>query len=120
MDQHWMVGVLGVGVLVAIIVGIAKLVDLARRRRRERAALRGRVTDALMRDERFAGLTLVAKVRVPFWSGSPATIRLVGVVPSGSTRMAALEAARHAAAAERRDVEVEDHTRIVGDGTRAA
>ena len=121
MDSRWIGGIIGLAALVAIVVGIAKLVDLARRRRRERAALRGKLTDALMSDERFAGLTLVAKVRLPFWSGSPARIRLVGVAPSTETRMAAVETIRRVAASERSDVEIKDKTRVIGRrGSRAA
>jgi flagellin-like protein len=120
MDERWITGVFALLVLFAFVVALAKLIDLARRRRRERAALRGRLTDALMRDPRFTGLPLVPKVRVPFWSGSPARIRLTGVAPSTETRQAALEVLSQAAAAERSDVEIEDRTKVSRPSDRAA
>ena len=120
MDERWIVGVFALLVLFALVVALAKLIDLARRRRRERAALRGRLTDALMRDQRFTGLALVPKVHVPFWSGSPARIRVVGVAPSTETRQAALEVLSQAAAAERSDVEIEDRTKVSRPSNQAA
>jgi hypothetical protein len=116
----WAVAV-GLGlVLVGIVVLLAKVSDRWRRRRRERAVLRGTVTDALMGDAVLSGLTVVPRVRVPFWSGTPATVILSGDTRTGEERMRARTIARHAAHSVRPDVAIKDRMTIAPAGRRAA
>jgi hypothetical protein len=120
MTESWVGGLIAIAVLLALVVGLAKLIDLWRQRRRERAALRGMVTDALMREERLAGTTVVPKVRIPFWSSSPAAVVLTGLVPDPEAHATALRVARTAAAAVRDDVVVHDRTALSGRADQSA
>ena len=103
--------VIGLGLL-GIVVVVAKTSDVWRRRRRERAALRGAVTDALMRNAGLAGLQLVPRVRVPFWTGTPATLVVSGPVRNADERALAMTTAREAAREVRSDVEVHDRMTV--------
>src|SRR5262245_49211144 len=60
--------------VVAVIVIAAKLLDLKKRRESEAVMLQSRVADALMREGRLGDVVVTPTVRVPFWSGRPATI----------------------------------------------
>ena len=93
---------------IALIVAVAKMVDLWRRRRRERAALRGVITDALLAEPRLVDSMVVAKVRIPFWEGTPATVVLTGRVPDADAHAVASRVTRAAAASVRPDVTVQD------------
>ena len=66
MLDPWLVGVIGLAAVIALIVAVAKMVDLWRRRRRERAALPGVITGALLAEPRLVDSMVVAKVRIPF------------------------------------------------------
>lgn len=103
MLERWAMGLIPLLVLIALVVVLAKLVDLWRRRRRERAALRGAVSDALLGERRLTDSTVLAKVRIPFWSGSPATIVLTGRASDAETHAITLRIARAAATTVRHD-----------------
>jgi hypothetical protein len=98
-------------VLAALIVAVAfavKLIDLRRKRTAEAVHLQSLLSDALLRDERLHGTTVTPTVRVPFWSGSPATVALTGHVGDEAQRETALEVVRAEATRLRPDVVVED------------
>jgi hypothetical protein len=50
----------------------------------------------------------VAKARIPFWEGAPATIVLTGRVRDPETHATALRVARAAALSVRRDFTIQD------------
>jgi hypothetical protein len=104
------------GAVVVGLVVLARLIDLWRRRRRERAALRGVVTDAVMAEERLAGVTIVPRVRIPFWSGSPVSVVLTGRVPDPEAHVTAVRVARAAAASVRTDLTFHDFLVLDGPG----
>ena len=112
MTDTWMPALIPVAVLLVLVVLLAKLIDLWRRRRRERAALRGAVSHAVLREERLVDTTVLPRVRIPFWEGSPASVIMTGEVPDPEARVTASRVARSAAAT------VRDDDRIILDGRR--
>lgn len=106
-------------VVVAVIAALVKVLDLRRRREAEAVQLQAQVSDALLRDPRFAGLPLAATAHIG-WRGSPATLELSGQVPSEELRAAALRLAREEALRLRSDVTVEDRLTVVPTGVQAA
>jgi len=79
---------------------VGKVLDLRLKRDGEAVAVKGLIADALGRDPDLFGLPLSATVRVPFWSGSPVTIRVAGEVPSDELKRVALRSVKRAAKAE--------------------
>jgi len=113
-DSSFLVTVaVGTGVAAAL----AGLVDLWHRRRRESALLRG-VLDALTKEEELTGTEVLARVRVPFWHGSAATVLITGPAMNPDARATALRVARTAAASVQRDAIV--HDGILLDGRHRA
>ena len=108
MLDRWVIALIALAVLIALVIILAKLTDFWRRRRRERAALRGAVIDALLSESRLADAEVVAKVRIPFWEGAPASVVLTGRVPDAEAHATALRVTRQAAALIRRDFTVQD------------
>lgn len=102
-----------------LLVGLAvKLYDLKRKRDAEAVQLQAQISDALLRDEALFGVPVTPTAHVPLWSGTPATLELVGQVPSPERKEAALRIAEREARAVRSDVQVVD--RITVDGARRA
>ena len=107
-------------ILLGLVVALAKAIDLWRRRRRDRVYLRSTVASALMRSERLGDRTLVPRVRLPFWSGSPATVVVSGTVQTGEERELARTTAREAALTVRSDIDLLDRMTVAAPRTRAA
>ncbi len=70
-----------VGLLVVIGV-VVKVFDLKQKRESEAVQLQAQLSDALLREPSLAGLPLTPTVHVPMWRGTPATIELMGRVPT--------------------------------------
>ena len=102
-----------VAAFVLAIVVIAKVLDLNRKRETEAAVLQAQVSDALLRDARFGELSVTPTARVPFWSGSSATIELAGWVPTPDLHEAVLRLVRSEAMRVRQDVVLEDRIAVV-------
>src|SRR5215510_12699254 len=100
-------------VFVAAIVIVAKLMDLKKRRESQAVLLQSRVADALMREGRLGDVVVTPTVRVPFWSGRPATIELTGRVPTQDIHEAVLSIVRSEAGRLRPDVVIEDRISLV-------
>src|SRR5262245_10551761 len=104
------------GIVAAVVLAIAvvaKFFDLRRKRETEAVLLQAQVTDMLLREERLRGLSVTATARVPFWSGSPATIDLAGSVPTPDLHETVLRLARSEAMRVRQDVVLEDRVAVV-------
>jgi hypothetical protein len=98
--------------VVAIVVG-AKVLDLKRKRETEAVRLQAQVADALFREMPIGELSVTPTARVPFWSGSPATIELAGWVRTSDLHDAVLRLARSEAMRVRQDVVVNDRVAVV-------
>jgi hypothetical protein len=107
-----LVAVLAVGGLLVIMVVAVKMVDLKNKRESESAQLQAQISDALLRDRSLTRLQLIPTVRIPSWSGSPATIELKGHVPNGELKDTVLRIVREEAARVRPDFQIEDHLSI--------
>lgn len=101
-----------IGGLLVLVALVVKLYDLKRRRDAEAVQLQAQVSDALLRDETLFGVPVTPSARVPLWSGTPATLELVGHVPSPERREAALRIAEREASAIRPDVHVVDRMTV--------
>lgn len=109
-----------VGVLLLALGVTVKLFDLRRKREDEAVQLQAQVSDALLRDAELFRVPLTPTARVPFWSGSPATIEVAGQVPTPATKDAVLRIVRSEATRIRPDVHIEDRVAVVPTAERAA
>ena len=100
-------------VTVLLLLAIGKAFDFQRRRQDERVDLETRIGDALDHHVAFVRSSVGPTVRIPFWRGSPATVTMVGEVPSAQVEQSALRIAAQAASRVRSDVVLENHL-VVG------
>src|SRR5206468_9018413 len=100
-----------------------------RRRRRDRRGRSGggpvhghqaQLSDALLREPSLAGLPLTPTVHVPMRRGTPATIELMGRVPTPELKDTVLRIVRDEAARIRSDVQIEDRLSVVPTMARVA
>ena len=75
---------------------------------------------ALLREPSLAGLPLTPTVHVPMWRGTPATIELMGRVPTPELKDTVLRIVRDEAARIRSDVQIEDRLSVVPTMARVA
>jgi len=108
-----------VGLLMVIGV-VVKLFDLKQRRESEAVQLQAQLSDALLRETTLAGLPLTPTVHVPVWKGTPATIEVMGRVPTPELKDTVLRIVRDEAARIRCDIQIEDRLSVVPTMTRAA
>jgi hypothetical protein len=107
-------------VLMLALGATVKLFDLRRKREGEAVQLQAQVSDALLRDPALFSLPITPTARVPFWSGSPATIEIAGQVPDPELKERVLRIARAEAERIRPDVRIEDRLAVVPLAARAA
>jgi len=86
--------------LLLVLALAGKVSALRLRRDGEAVAVKGLIVDALGHDPELLAWPLTATVRVPLWSGSPVTIRVIGEVPSKELKRAVLSRVKHTATAE--------------------
>jgi hypothetical protein len=79
-----------VGLLVIVGIGV-KLYDLKRTRDAQGVHLQAQVSDALLRDPNLFGLAVTPTAHVPWWSGTPVRLEVVGRVPEPHARERVLE-----------------------------
>jgi hypothetical protein len=103
--------VLLVGLLVIVGVGV-KLYDLKRKREAEAVHLQAQVSDALLRDASLFGLAVTPTAHVPWWSGTPARLEVVGRVPEPEYRDRVLRLVEQEARHVRPDVIIVDGLEI--------
>jgi hypothetical protein len=103
--------VLLVGLLVIVGIGV-KLYDLKRKREAEGVHLQAQVSDALLRDPSLFGLPVTPTAHVPWWSGTPARLEVVGRVPDPELRDRVLQLVEREARQIRSDVAVVDRLHI--------
>ena len=110
-----------VAVTVLLLLAIGKAFDFRQRREDERVKLEEWIGDALLDDAVFVRSSVAPTVRIPFWRGSPATVEMVGEVPSAQLEQSALRIATQAALRVRSDVAIENHLAVgQTSNTRAA
>ncbi|MGH7263604.1 MAG: hypothetical protein ACREMB_01965 [Candidatus Rokuibacteriota bacterium] len=103
----WLTALVLVGLL-ALVVGIGKLIDLRRKRQADAVHVQAQVTDALLREQALFGLPITPTAHPPAWGGSPTVLEISGEVPSPEVRETVLRIARAEAARVRPDVRIED------------
>lgn len=103
--------ILLVGLLVIVGVGV-KLYDLKRKREAEAVHLQAQVSDALLRDPSVFGLPVTPTAHVPWWSGTPARLELVGRVPSPEIRGRVVELVEREAHQIRPDVVIAERLEV--------
>jgi hypothetical protein len=96
-----------VGLLVVVGIGV-KLYDLKRKREAEAVHLQAQVSDALLRDPSLFGLAVTPTAHVPWWSGTPARLEVVGRVPEPEYRDRVLRLVDQEARHVRPDVVIVD------------
>jgi hypothetical protein len=109
-----------IAILLLALAVTVKLFDLRRKRESEAVQLQAQVSDALLRDPALFNLPITPTARVPFWSGSPATIEIAGQVPDPETRARVIRIARQEAERIRPDITIEDRLAVVPIAVRAA
>jgi hypothetical protein len=100
-----------VGLLVIVGVGV-KLYDLKRKRDAEGVHLQAQVSDALMRDPSLFGLAVTPTAHVPWWSGTPVRLEVVGRVPTSEVRERVVRLCEQEARQLRSDVQIVDLLQI--------
>jgi hypothetical protein len=99
------------GLLVLVGVGV-KLYDLKRKRDAEGVHLQAQVSDALLRDPSFFGLAVTPTAHVPWWSGTPVRLEVLGRVPTTEARDRVLRVVAQEARQIRDDVEIDDRLQV--------
>jgi hypothetical protein len=109
-----------VGLLVIVGIGV-KLYDLKRTRDAQGVHLQAQVSDALLRDPNLFGLAVTPTAHVPWWSGTPVELEVVGHVPDPPARERVLELVDREARQVRPDVVIVDRVQVDAPaGVRAA
>jgi hypothetical protein len=98
-----------VAVSVLLLLAVGKTFDFRQRREEERVVLESRIGDALLDHPVFVRSSVGPIVKIPFWRGSPATVEMVGEVPSAQLEQSALRIAAQAASRVRSDVILENY-----------
>lgn len=112
-NHAWLLVVfLGIAV-VGLVAGLAKAIDLKRKREDEAVHLQSQISDALLRDRTLASLPVTATVHIPLWQRAPATVEMHGQVPTGEFREAVLHVADREAVRLLIPHEVQDRLSIV-------
>ena len=110
-----------VAVTVLLLLAVGKTFDFRQRREEQRVDLESRIGNALLDHAAFVRSSVRPIVRIPFWRGSPVTVKMVGKVPSAQLEQSALRIAAQAASRVRSDVALENHMVVVQtSNTRAA
>ena len=99
------------GLLVIVGIGV-KLYDLKRKRDAEGVHLQAQVSDALLRDPTLFGMAVTPTAHVPWWSGTPARLEIVGRVPTPEARDRACRIIEDEARSLRPDVEIVDRLEV--------
>ena len=104
-----------------MVIGVVvKLFDLKQKRESEAVQLQAQLSDALLREPSLATLPLTPTVHVPMWKGTPATIEMMGRVPTPEAKDAVLRIVRDEAARVRSDVQIEERLSVVPTTARVA
>jgi len=115
------IAAVGVVVGLLVVIGVVvKLFDLKQKRESEAVHLQAQVSDALLREPSLAGLPLTPTVHVPTWTGTPATIEIMGRVSTPEVKDTVLRIVRDEAARIRSDVQIDDRLSVVPTTAHAA
>jgi hypothetical protein len=100
-----------IGLLVIVGIGV-KLYDLKRTRDAQGVHLQAQVSDALLRDPNLFGLAVTPTAHVPWWSGTPVQLDVVGRVAEPQARQRVLELVEREARQVRPDVVIIDRVQV--------
>ena len=99
------------GLLVIVGAGV-KLYDRKRKHEADGVHVQAQVSDALLRDPNLFGLAVTPTAQVPWWSGTPVTLEVVGRVPMPEARDRVLQMVEREARQVRPDVVVVDRMQV--------
>jgi hypothetical protein len=99
------------GLLIIVGVGV-KLYDRKRKHEADGVHVQAQVSDALLRDAGLFGLAVTPTAHVPWWSGTPVTLDVVGRVPTPESRERVLQMVEQEARQLRPDVVLVDRLHI--------
>jgi hypothetical protein len=106
-------GVIMLALVFVAIGAVVKFIDMRRKRESEAVLLQAQLSDTVLREPSLAGLVVTPTADVPFWSGTPATVRLEGRVPSAELREQVVRIVEREASRIRQDVRIVDHLTVV-------
>lgn len=95
-------------VTTAVLVAIAKISDLRRKREEQTVELEAGISAELLEHEGFFRSCVGPTVHIPFWRGSPAAISMDGAAPSLRLAQTAIHLATEAASRVRPDFTIEN------------
>jgi hypothetical protein len=98
---------------VLLFLAIGKAFDLRQRRAEEQLTIEALIGSALLDRVEFVRTSVGPIVHIPFWRGSPATVEMVGRVPSAHLEQSALRIAAEAVSRLRSDYVIENRL-VVG------
>ena len=93
---------------VLLLVAIAKISDLRRKREEQTVELEAGISAELLEYEGFFRSSVGPTVHIPFWRGSPAAISMDGAAPSLRLAQTAIHLATEAASRVRPDFTIEN------------
>jgi hypothetical protein len=108
-----LIALLGLLLGLAVLVGLTvKVIDRKRRREEEAVLVQAKVSDALLTDPTVGNLPVTVTAHVPFWSGSPVTVDVVGRVTRPDQREAVIRLVMREVEALRPDYRLVDRLAV--------
>src|SRR5262245_41537937 len=101
------------GVLRAMVIAMARLHDVRKKRETEALALQSRRSEALLTARALQGMTVSPTVRAPLRRSAPLEVEISGEVPSQEVREMILRRIQREAAQAGRPVEIEDRLMVL-------
>jgi hypothetical protein len=99
--------------VLAVIIGVAKLQDRRHAREGEAVALQAQLSEALLRDPRLAKLPITVTVSMPLWKRSPGSLEVQGEVPSPELHRAIPHVIAEELSACCPDIHIDDRITVV-------
>jgi uncharacterized membrane protein (DUF441 family) len=116
---HMVYAIVAMGVLLAIVIVMARLHDLRKRRETEALALQSRLSDALLTDRALQGMTVSPTVHAPLLRSAPLEVVITGEVASEDLHAMVLRRIQVEVAQARREVEIEDRLMVLAPARAA-
>jgi hypothetical protein len=116
---HMVYAIVAMGVLLAIVIVMARLHDLRKRRETEALALQSRLSDALLTDRSLQGMTVSPTVHAPLLRNAPLKVVVTGEVASEDLHAMVLRRIQAEVAQARREIEVEDRLMVLAPARAA-
>jgi hypothetical protein len=100
-------------VVVAAIIGAARLHDRRQAREAEALALQARLSDVLLADSMLAGFPITVTIHIPLLRRSPPIAEVHGQVPSPELRQTTLRVIERELSRRRPDIRIEDRMMVL-------